>query len=132
MNQLIISAASAGAVLALIALAWLLGFRTGVRLKSDADVQGAVESYEPGASVQHALIGADQKSALARLADGRFAAIKAMADRFAIRVFGEEALKLKRTRRGLRVAIADVGFPVLDLRFDGAPPFWLQPHVSDR
>ncbi|MGE0047109.1 MAG: hypothetical protein AB7J28_15630 [Hyphomonadaceae bacterium] len=132
MSQLIVSAASAVAVLTLIALAWLLGFRTGVRLKDEADVQSAVEAYEPGANVQHALIGADHKSALARLADGRFAAIKSMADRFAVRVFGEDALKLKRTRRGLRLEIADVGFPVLDLRFEGAPPIWLQPHVSER
>lgn len=130
-GQLVVVLASAGAVLALIAIAWLIGFRQGVRIADEAAVARAVEAYEPGAVVQHALIDRKARAALARLADGRFAIVKAMGDRFAVRLNPAQTLRIKRTRAGLRAQFADLGFPALDLRFGGAPPIWLQENLAE-
>ncbi|MBI1187995.1 MAG: hypothetical protein GC206_11815 [Alphaproteobacteria bacterium] len=131
-EQLLITLASGGAVLALILIAWALGFRDAARVANDDDVRRAIAGHEPAATLGATLIDARGRAALAQLGDGRFAAVRALGDAFAVRVFKAGAARIRPTRRGVIVTFADIGFPSLEIRSAVAPPDWLAPLMERR
>lgn len=131
-EQLLITLASAGAVLALIFIAWALGFRDAARLGGEDDVRRTLASYEPGATIEAVVIDAGGKTALARLSDGRLAAMRAMGDGVAVRSMPMGAARLRAGRGRIIATFADLGFPRIDIRVEGAPPGWLAPLLDKR
>jgi hypothetical protein len=123
-DKLFISLASAVAVLALVAIAWGLGFRKAARLKSEDEARALVAEEAPGATVRSMLLDKQGAAALAQLADDRLVVIRAMGDRFTVRTMPAGSASISRTATGVRVTFADLGFPELDLATD-APPPWL-------
>ncbi|MBL8550156.1 MAG: hypothetical protein JNJ73_09220 [Hyphomonadaceae bacterium] len=126
-EQLIVALASAAAVAALILVAFGLGFRAKPTLESEDAVRARLAEAEPDASPSDILIAKDGAAAIVRLADGRIAVLRAVGDRFAIRVFPRDALAVAAVAEGLRITFADLGFPALKLRVEAAPS-WLAPH----
>ncbi|NWG54335.1 MAG: hypothetical protein HXY28_11490 [Hydrogenophilaceae bacterium] len=131
-EELLVTLASGAAVLALIFIAWALGFRDAARLDGEDDVRRALAAYEPGAVIEACFIDARGRGALAQLSDGRYGAVRAMADGFAVRTFRAGAARVKTRRGRLVAAFADVGFPRLEVRFEGAAPAWLAPLMEER
>jgi len=124
-EKLFIALASAAGVLALVAIAWGLGFRRVARLNGDEAARQLVAEEAPGAIVRHLLVDKGGAAALAQLADNRVVAIRAMGDRFAVRTMPPGATQISPTKTGVRAVFADLGFPALDLALDAPPPPWL-------
>jgi hypothetical protein len=123
-EKLFIALASAAAVLALVAIAWGLGFRNVTRLESEDAARRLVAEEAPGAGIQNLVMDKIGAAALAQLADGRLVVIRAMGDRFSARTMPAGSAEISRTETGVRVRFADLGFPELHLALD-APPPWL-------
>lgn len=113
LEQAIITLASAAAVAFMVLIAWLLGFRQRLQL-SEPEMRALIAASEPDAAIEDIAIDEKGRAGLARLADGRWAAIASMGDRFALRVFAHARL----TARGgmLKARFDDAGFPALDLK----------------
>lgn len=113
LEQAIITLASAAAVAFMVLIAWLLGFRQRLQL-SEPEMRALIAASEPDAAIEDIAIDEKGRAGLARLADGRWAAIASMGDRFALRVFPRARLT---TRGGvLKARFDDAGFPALDLK----------------
>jgi hypothetical protein len=123
MNELVVLAASAAVVVFMVVVAWLLGFRGRARLTEGA-VQGL--GAGEGVAVDAAVIGADGRSALARLSDGRWMVARVMGLDASARVMPRSAMRIALRKGRLTVAFADLGYPPLHLRLDGAAPAWLE------
>ncbi len=114
-EEAIIALASAAAVAFMVLIAWLLGFRALLKL-DEAQARALIADGEPGAQIADIAIDARGRNGLARLADGRWAAIASMGDRFALRV--TPRLRLTQKRGALTARLDDPGFPALHLRTD--------------
>lgn len=125
-GELLTMLGSAAAVAALVAIAWLLGFRTRARLASEEDARAAIQSYERGAAVAGVVLDTKGLAALARLADGRLALARSMGDRIAVRTAPARDVRVRMMKAGLIATLPDIGYPPLRVRFDGAPPDWLK------
>lgn len=131
-TDLLILAGSGLAVGLMVLLLALLGFRSGGRLKNEAAVVAAIEAYEPGVAVND--VGLDRRGIAggARLADGRFAVVRAVADGFAVRLFTAaqvESVALRCPAGGpvATIRFSDLGFPALTIAFDRADfPSWVE------
>lgn len=123
MNEVVVLAASAAVVVFMVAVAWALGFRARVRLTEVVLRQLVADE---GLTLDVAVIGADGRSALARLSDGKWMAARMMGLDASARVLPRNALRLALRQDRLKVAFADLGYPPLHLRLDGAPPAWLE------
>ncbi len=120
-------AASAGGVLALIAIALALGFRQRARL--DPEVLTKLAAAE-GAHVEASVVDVNANAAIARLGDGRWLAARVMADGVGARVFAADAVSVRATRAGLTLSFDDLGYPALRLRLGEGPPDWLAERVA--
>jgi hypothetical protein len=125
-EQIIIALASAGAVAALFAVAWGLGFRTRVKIADEAAARALIAEAEPDAQVLGFALDKQGAAALARLADGRILVIRGLGDRFAVRAFPAAAISVAPEPGGMRVRFADLGFPALKFSADRIPD-WLTP-----
>ncbi len=122
--NLIVTLASAAAVVFMVFVAWALGFRTRARLADDAALRALVLEAEPHARLVDLARDRDGYGGVARLADGRWIAAAPLGDRFAVRTLA--APRILAAKGGVRLRFADVGFPALRLRFDETPA-WLTP-----
>lgn len=115
------------AVAAMVGFAVALGFRDTARIADEAQLARLVAEAEPEARIVHALIGADGRAALARLADGRVLAAAAMGADISLRIAEPGRARIRRRPGRISIALGDVGFPHLHLRIEGGsePPAWL-------
>jgi hypothetical protein len=116
---------SAGAVVGMIALAWLLGFRESARIKDKDHLARLLASEDPQARFAHVFIDARGRGALARLTDGRNFAAKPMGARIAARIFPGSSVRVRVEQTRVKVRFADAGFPSLRLETAGEAPDWL-------
>ncbi len=121
MSDLLVLAASALGVLAMVGAAMALGFRTRARLTESELARIAAEE---GRTLQEALIAADARSAFARLADGAVLVARALGDGVSARIAPASGVRVTLEKGRLRVALADIGYPPLELRLQQAPPAW--------
>jgi hypothetical protein len=122
-DQLAVLGGSAVVVALMIGVAAVLGFRQTARIEL-AELERLLAASEPGARIAEAAIGADGRAALARLADGRVLAAKAMGDGVSLRSYPASAVRVTLGDGRVRAAFADLGFPTLDMKLDNAPR-WL-------
>lgn len=122
MSDLVILAASAGGVLLMIAVAAGLGFRQRARI--DAESLAEIAAGE-NARVEASIADADGRAAVARLSDGRWLIARVMADGVGARVLAPDAVRVRATKGGVNLALADLGFPALHLKLAAAAPAWL-------
>jgi hypothetical protein len=116
-----ILAGSAGVVVFMVVVAYLLGFRARARL-DEAALQRLAATE--GASVEASVIDADGGVALARLADGRLMVARAMGADVSARVTRAEAVRVNVRGGRLSARFADLGFPPLQMRLQDSPA-WL-------
>jgi len=123
MSAWIAPLASAAAVAFMALLAYALGFRTRARITDEAHLRALIADAEPGAEIASAVRDQDGRAGIARLTDGRWAAVASMGDRLAVRMFANARI----ARRGdvVKARFADAGFPGLTLRLDAPAPEWL-------
>jgi hypothetical protein len=107
---------SAGVIALMVAVAALLGFRTRLRIESEADARRFIGEADPDARVADLALGADGLAALARLEDGRLVALRALGDRVSVRVFASSAARLKWRGAALVARFGDLGYPTLHLK----------------
>lgn len=112
------TAASAGVVLFMVVLAALLGFRAKARLDEAALQQLAANEGERS---EEAIIAANGKAALARLASGKLMVVRVMGADVSARLVAASAARLALSGEKLSVTFADTGFPPLHLRLSEAP-----------
>lgn len=126
-TQLYISAGSAAVVVLMIGVAAALGFRKAARIEDEAHLARMFAEFEPDARIESALIDANGRAALARLADGRLLAARAMGADISMRFAVSGQTWLRRKPGKLIVALGDVGFPHLHLRLkdNAEPPAWI-------
>ncbi len=121
MSDLLTLAGSAIGVLAMVGAAMALGFRARAHL-TEADLSSI--AAEEGRSLQDSLIAPDARCALARLADGAVLVARALGDGVSARIIPASAVRVTLQKGGLRVALADIGYPPIQLRLPQAPPAW--------
>lgn len=121
MSDLLILAGSAIGVLAMVGAAMALGFRARARL-TEAEL-GRIAAEE-GRTLQDALIAADARCAVARLTDGAVLVARALGDGVSARIAPPGAVRVTLKQGRLRVTLADIGYPPLELRLQQAPPAW--------
>lgn len=114
-------AGSIVAVLVMIAIAAVLGFRQTARL-DEAELKRLAAAE--GVSVDRFVLAPDGKSALARLEDGKLMIARVMGADVSARIVPMGAARFRLHGGKFRVAFADTGFPPLDLEIDQTPP-WL-------
>lgn len=121
MEKWVVLGASAGAVLFMVGVAAILGFRKREKLTEDRlRALAAAEGYEAG----DILIDAKGREGLARLPGGKVLVARVMADGVSARVADAATARLRGAR--LIVTFADIGFPPLHLRLSNAPPAWVR------
>jgi hypothetical protein len=115
---------SVAAIAALVALAWLLGFKTQPRL-SEADAVAEAEAALTGFRARDCLIAADARAALLRGADGSRALVVAKGDRWVVRRLAADAA-MRAAADGLVIDCRDTGMRAVRFPLDGAPPGWIE------
>jgi len=115
-----VTAASAGVVVFMVAVAFVLGFRAKTRLDEAALRQLAVNEGDRSAE---AVIAANGKAALARLASGKLMVVRVMGADVSARLVAASAARLRLKRDKLSVTFADTGYPPLHMRLSEAPPW---------
>lgn len=123
MSQLYIALGSAVAIAIMVAIAFALGFRARASITDEAHLRALILEAEPGASLAHMVRDRDGHGGLAKLADGRWAAVASLGDRLAVRIFS--TAQIRRSDQRVRAQFGDAGFPGLDLRLHGPAPDWL-------
>jgi hypothetical protein len=120
MSDVVVLAASALAVTLMVVVAALMGFRARAQLDEAALQRLAAEE---GLAIVSAAVDAEGRAGIARLSGGQLMLARTLGDGVSARV----AATARITAKGGRVSIAltDLGFPPLTLRFAGAPPPWL-------
>lgn len=121
-EQAPVLAGSVVAVLFMVGVAALLGFRRTARI-DEAELQRLAAAED--AAVEHFALAKDAKSALARLEGGRLMAVRAVGADVSARVLPASAARLRYRGGKLSVAFADSGYPPLDLALETTPP-WLE------
>jgi len=114
-------AASIVAVLTMVGVAALLGFRQSARI-DEASLQRLAAAE--GLEVESAAISTDATQALARLAGDKLLIARAMGADISTRIAPLSAARIRRRNDKVSIAFADTGFPPLDLQFDQTPA-WL-------
>jgi prepilin-type processing-associated H-X9-DG protein len=114
-------AGSIVAVLFMVGVAGLLGFRKTARI-DEAELRRL--AVAEGASLDTLAIAADGRSALALLQGGKLMIARAMGADVSVRIVPAGAARVQRHNGRLSVAFADTGFPPLDLAIEQTPP-WL-------
>jgi hypothetical protein len=114
MNQLIISAASLAAVGVLVGLAFLLGFRDRL-IVDEAVIRSQVLVYAAENDIVCIRIDRRGRAGLAQLADGRIVTVAAVGDRIAARLWRAKDVQFEFAKRGVKVRLPDVGYPMLFL-----------------
>lgn len=128
MTDLIVLGGSLAVIGAMLAAAFLLGFRHRRAIATDADVQAIAREAEPDASVESTAIDPKGRAALARLSDGRLLAVRAIGDGVSVRSFASSAVRLRLAPHGVIATFGEVGYPRLDLALDlkTTPPWLLE------
>jgi hypothetical protein len=116
-------AGSIVAVLFMVGVAALLGFRSTARI-DEAELQRLADAE--GASMEGWVIAPDRKSALAQLESGKLMIARVMGADVSARIVPTGAARVQRRNGKLTVAFADTGFPPLDLSVDETPPWLVQ------
>jgi hypothetical protein len=119
-NEWIVTAASAGVVAFMVAVAALLGFRQTTRL-DDAAIQRLAANE--GDHSEAAIIAPNGRAAVARLRSGKLMVARAMGADVSVRIAATSALRVRLRRNNLSVAFADVGYPPLNMTLTDAPPW---------
>lgn len=114
--ELLELAGSAGVILLMIGVAAALGFRRAARIDASA-LEGFAR--DEGARVDQAAIAADERSALARLTDGRLMIVRVMGADTSARVIARDEVRLSAAGGWLNVTFADLGYPALRMPIDG-------------
>lgn len=120
--------ASIVAVLFMVGVAALLGFRRTARL-DEAALQRLAAAE--GAEIEHAVIGADGRAGLARLAGDKLMIARVMGGDVSARIVPAGAAKLQFAAGRLSVRFGDIGYPSLHLALEQAPP-WLELAAGER
>jgi hypothetical protein len=120
-TDLFVAIGSAGVIVLMLSVAWLLGFRQTARL-DDAELARLAEAE--GASLEATAMDASGRAAIAKLAGGKLLIAKVMADGVSTRVLppGQARVRLRKNR--VSIAFGDLGYPSLNMRFEN-PPAWL-------
>jgi hypothetical protein len=122
-QKLITLAGSAIVIAFMVGVSALLGFRKRLKLV-EADARARIEAHEYGHRVADIAICDHGHAALARLEDGRWVVLNVIGDGVSARSFAAGALKLEKTRAGVRARFAELGFPTLNMSLK-QPPAWL-------
>ena len=125
--ELALLTGSALAVAGLVALAWLLGFRTRARIADAAGLAELLARDEPAARIVAAGLDARGAAAVAWLADGRVFVAKCMGSRIATRSFRAADVHVRARRDGVALEFADPGFPAVVLN---DAPAWLRARAA--
>jgi hypothetical protein len=125
--ELVLLAGSALAVAGLVALAWLLGFRSRARIADAAELAALLAREEPAARIVAAGLDAGGAAAVAWLADGRVFVAKCMGSRIATRSFPAADVRVRARRDGVELNFADLGFPAVVLN---DAPAWLRARAA--
>lgn len=129
MNDAVVLGASAVTVAILFGIAVVAGFRVRGRL-DEAAVRAAVARLDPRARATDMAIG--DGLAIARLADGRFAIVRAMGDGASARLLVKDRarFRVRRTKTGVALVAPgiDPGFPGGAVRVPETPD-WLTDHL---
>lgn len=120
MNEWIVTAASAGVVAFMVAMAFILGFRDRAAL--DDAALAALAANENDA-VDASVIAANKRSAFARLRSGKLMIARVMGADVSTRTASAAGARVRLNRGKLSVAFADVGYPPLHLKLGDAPPW---------
>src|SRR5688572_10248385 len=111
LEQIFIALTPALAVAALVAVAWLSGFRSRATIESEVAARALIAEVEPDAKPANFLFDRDGRAAVVRLADGRLIVLRVLGDRFAVRAYPESAVRITPAADGVRLQFADLGFP---------------------
>ncbi|MFN7176157.1 MAG: hypothetical protein ACK4MX_04635 [Thermaurantiacus sp.] len=120
MTQLLFSMA---AIAALVALAWILGFRSQPVL-GESDATDEAEAMLPGFRAQACLVAADGRAALVHGIDGSRALVAPKGDRWVVRRLDNAAIR-QVGERELRIDCHDTGLRAVRFPLDGTPPGWI-------
>jgi hypothetical protein len=119
--QAIELAGSAAVIVLMVGAAALLGFRMSARI--DEAELARLASAE-GVRIEHAVIAQNGRAALAQLSDGRVMVARVMGADVSARFAPVRSVQVGVKPGRLSATFADVGFPPLKMRIDGAPQ-WL-------
>ncbi len=114
------TAASAGVVAFMVAVAFILGFRDRAAL--DDAALAALAANENDA-VEASVVSHNKRAAFARLRSGKLMIARVMGADVSTRFAPASAARVRLNRGKLSVAFADVGYPPLHLRLGDAPPW---------
>lgn len=114
-------AGSVVAVLFMAGVAALLGFRDTAALDEAALRQLAAGE---GVEIEEAIIGADGRSALARVGAGKLLVARVMGQDVSARLAPASALRLRSAPGKLIATFGDLGYPPLHLKLQHTPA-WL-------
>jgi hypothetical protein len=120
-EKLPILAGSAAVIVLMVSVAAALGFRPKAVLDEAALARLA---QAEGASVEHALIAPDAKSAVARLSGGKIMVARSMGGDVSARIAAASAVRVNVGAEKLSVEFADLGYPPLHMKVQ-QPPAWL-------
>lgn len=118
MNEWVVTAASAGVVVFMVVVAFVLGFRARARLDETAMAHLAAAD---GEVVEGAVIAANAAAGVARLQSGKLMVVRVMGADVSSRIVPRSAARLRFARGKLSVTFADVGYPPLHMRIAEAP-----------
>lgn len=120
-TDLYVTIGSAGVILLMLGVAWMLGFRQVAQL-DNAELSKLAQAE--GARVETAAIDEKGRAALARLSNGKLLVAKVMADGISARVLPQGQAHLQLAKRTINVTFGDLGYPPLNIRLEN-PPAWL-------
>ena len=118
MNEWIVTAASAGVVAFMVAVAFLLGFRARAAL--DEASLASLAAGETDA-IDASVIAPNRSAAFARLRSGKLMIARVMGADVSTRVAPAQAARVRLNAGKLSVAFADVGYPPLHMKLSDAP-----------
>ena len=120
-TDLFVTIGSAGVIILMLSVAWVLGFRQSAHL-DDAEVARLAQAE--GAKVEAAAIDAGGRAAVAKLSGGKLLIAKVMADGVSTRVLSQGQARVRLAAHKLTITFGDLGYPSLNMRLEN-PPAWL-------
>jgi len=122
LQHILTAAGPAIAVAALTAVAWGLGFRRQVTIRGEEAARALIAQFEPQVKLSEILLDREGRTALARRSQGGFVVVRVVGDRFAVRDFPENSVRITRDEDVVSVRFDDLGFPPLELHLDPSTP----------